>query len=115
MTRLTNIQLFCILVITMVPTPYQVLAKLLAVTVAHHGWLAILGSILPGFILVWAYYYILVNSSRPFPGLLEEHCGTVTGKILGFIIFGLPGSGEEPVIFANFFLSNVTRHASAFS
>lgn len=109
MTRLTNIQLFCILVITMVPTPYQVLAKLLAVTVAQHGWLAILGSILPGFILVWAYYYILVNSSRPFPGLLEEHCGTVTGKILGFIYiwtFYLVAV-KSLVIFANFFLSNV--------
>ncbi|MDD4775932.1 MAG: GerAB/ArcD/ProY family transporter [Syntrophomonas sp.] len=109
MARLTNIQLFCILLVTLTVTPYQVMAKMLAMILAQHGWMAILGSVLPGLLLVWIYYYLLTNSSRPFPGMLEEHLGPVLGKIIGFVyiwafflvvVISL-------VLFANFFLSNV--------
>lgn len=109
MARLTNTQLFCLLFVTMAVTPYQILAKLMAIILAQHGWMAILGAVLPGLILVWIYYYLMVNSERPFPGMLEEHLGAVLGKTLGFIyiwafflvvVISL-------VLFANFFLSNV--------
>ena len=109
MAKLTNIQLFCILFVTMAVTPYQVLAKLLAANVAQHGWVVIIGSIAPGLLLVWIYYYILVNSRRTFPGMLEEHLGTLIGKTLGFVyiwVFFLVVV-MSLVIFANFFLSNV--------
>lgn len=109
MARLTNTQLFCLLFVTMAVTPYQVLAKLMAIILAQHGWMAILGAVLPGLILVRIYYYLMVNSTRPFPGMLEEHLGAALGKVLGFIyiwafflvvVISL-------VLFANFFLSNV--------
>lgn len=109
MVRLTNIQLFAILFICMATIPYQVLAKLLAVSNAQHGWLAIIISVLPGLVLLLVYYFLLNNSRKPFPGLLEEHLGKIAGKILGFVyllsfflvvVLSL-------VIFANFFLSNV--------
>jgi len=109
LAKLTNIQLFCILFVTMAVTPYQVLAKLLAANVAQHGWVVIIGSIAPGLLLVWIYYYILVNSRRTFPGMLEEHLGTLIGKTLGFVyiwVFFLVVV-MSLVIFANFFLSNV--------
>lgn len=109
MVRLTNIQLFCILFVTTTVIPYQVMAKLLAVSTAQHGWLAILVSVLPGLPLVWVYFYLLKNSQGPFPGMLEEHLGKVTGKILGFIYLWAFFLVVVVclVIFANFFLSNV--------
>lgn len=109
MARLTNLQLFGILFVTMVVIPYQVLARLLAVSSAQYGWMAVIASILPGLALVWIYFYLLKNSQNPFPGMLEEHLGKVIGKILGFIYlwaFFLVVV-VSLVIFANFFLSNV--------
>ncbi len=89
--------------------PYQILAKLLAVSTAQHGWLAVVVAIIPGLILLWVYYYLLNNSQRPFPGLLEEHLGKFAGKLLGVIyIFAFfLVVVISLVLFANFFLSNV--------
>jgi spore germination protein KB len=107
--RLTNLQLFGIVFVIMFITPYEIMAKLLAMIAGQHGWITILGSILPGLLLVWIYYYILVNSERPFPGALEQYLGKFAGKALGFIYiwaFFLVAV-ISLAIFANLFLSNV--------
>ncbi|MGI6434048.1 MAG: GerAB/ArcD/ProY family transporter [Syntrophomonadaceae bacterium] len=109
MARLTNIQLFAILFVSMATIPYQVLAKLLAVSTAQHGWLAVIASVLPGLTLLWIYFYLLNNSHDPFPGMLEEHLGKIAGKILGliYLLAFFLVVVVSLVIFANFFLSNV--------
>lgn len=51
----------------------------------QNAWLAAFASLLPALFLGFMFLYIFQHSSRPFPELLEEHLGSVPGRILGFI------------------------------
>ncbi len=84
MNQISNLQIFCLLSASVIPLDY-LFVPMVTVHIAHNGaWLAFLLSILPTILLVYVYMYIIKNSTRPFPAILEEHLGKILGKAIGF-------------------------------
>jgi spore germination protein (amino acid permease) len=84
MARITNLQIYCLLMLTTAPLAFLAASMLVLHTTGTSAWLAVLASIIPGALLIYIYMYILKKSSRPFPVFLEDCLGTVVGKALGF-------------------------------
>ncbi|MDD4801351.1 MAG: endospore germination permease [Syntrophomonas sp.] len=84
MIRITNFQIYCLLLLTTTPLAYLVTPMMVTHIVDNNSWLAILTAIIPGALLIYVYIYILKNSIRPFPALLEDCLGSIIGKIIGF-------------------------------
>lgn len=59
----------------------------MASAAGNNASLAFLSTLIPGVLLVFVYIYILKNSSRPFPLMLEDHLGRPAGKVLGCFYF----------------------------
>ncbi len=85
MVRITNLQIYCLLMLTIAPLAYLVTPMVVVYLVNNSAWLAILASIIPGALLLYVYIYILKKSSKPFPACLEDCLGKVVGKIVGFL------------------------------
>ncbi|MEQ8201866.1 MAG: endospore germination permease [Syntrophomonadaceae bacterium] len=84
MNQISNLQVFCLLQASLIPTAYLFI-PMLTIHSAHNGaWLAFLLSVLPTALLAYLYTYVVRKSSRPFPASLEEHLGKLLGKIIGF-------------------------------
>ncbi len=85
MPKISNTQIFVILFITITSIPYIIIPKTLAKTAAQNSWLAALAALVPGVLAIYSYVFILKNSARPFPAMLEEHLGRLAGRMLGFV------------------------------
>jgi spore germination protein (amino acid permease) len=85
MIRISNMQIYCLLLLTTAPLAYLVTPMVVTHLVANNGWLAILASIIPGTLIIYVYIYILKKSPRPFPAILEDCLGKIVGKIIGFL------------------------------
>ncbi|QGU00531.1 hypothetical protein SYNTR_1937 [Candidatus Syntrophocurvum alkaliphilum] len=85
MTKISNFQLYCMLVLLSLPISFLVVPKQLALIIGHSGWLAVIASFFGALILIYAFVFILRKSTRPFPLMLEDHLGMVIGKILSII------------------------------
>lgn len=84
MFRITNFQLYCILVILVIPVAYLELASRLIAVLYNNAWLAVIAALIPGILLILMYSYIIKKSRYPFPLLLDEHLGKFLGRLLGF-------------------------------
>ena len=85
MNRISNFQIYCLLVTSTLPLAYLITPMIVIYAARNGAWLAVLTSIIPGLLLVYVYMYIIKKSSRPFPALLEDCMGKVVGKIVGFL------------------------------
>lgn len=85
MYRLSNFQLYCLMMILVAPVAFLEQPKRLANLVQHNAWLACLALVIPGFLIIKMFGYLIRKSNNPFPYLLEEYLGKVGGKILAFI------------------------------
>lgn len=87
--KLTDYQLYCILLILVTPVAYLELPKTLVHILFANSWLAVIAAAIPGLLLIQMYYYIVARSELPFPLMLEEHLGKVAGKLLGLLYIPL--------------------------
>lgn len=85
MNKISNFQIYCLLLVSIAPFSYLILPKQATEILANNSWIAILSSIIPSALLVFIYLYVIKKSSQPFPLLLEEHLGKILGKTLGFL------------------------------
>lgn len=85
MVRITNFQIYCLLMLTTAPLAFLASPMVAIHTVGTSAWLTVLASIIPGAFLIFIYMYILKKSSRPFPACLEDCLGKVLGKTLGLL------------------------------
>lgn len=109
MYRISNFQIYCLLVVLVGPIAFLEQPKRLAVLIYHNAWLASLATIVPGILIVIMFSYLISKSPNPFPTLLEEYLGKVLGRILAFIyvlIFILTTSFTLS-LFVNFVETNV--------
>jgi len=109
MTRISNLQIYCMLLLATAPLAYLVTPAVVMHLVGNNAWLAVLGAIIPGSLLIYVYSYILKKSTRPFPGMLEDCLGKVIGKILGFsyILVFLLGTAVTLRFFTSFIGSHI--------
>jgi spore germination protein KB len=109
MNKISNFQLYCMLLISVVPLAFLITPRFLTISLTNNAWLAIIASIIPGYLLIYIYGYILSKSQQPFPLLLEEHLGLIAGKIIGvsYILFFLLLGSFTLRIFVEFVETNV--------
>ncbi|NLB87986.1 MAG: GerAB/ArcD/ProY family transporter [Syntrophomonadaceae bacterium] len=109
MYRLTNFQLYCLMVMLVVPIAFLEQPKRLILLVEHNAWLACIAVIIPGFLIINMFTYIIKKSQNPFPYLLEEYFGKIGGKILAFIYIGvfILIASYTLSLFVNFVITNV--------
>lgn len=88
MGKISKFQLYCMMVIMTTPIAFLQAPKRLIHLVGNNAWLPALASIIPGILVIGLYAKLIEKSRQPFPLMLEEHLGTVLGKILGFIYIG---------------------------
>lgn len=87
--KLSEFQLYCILLILVAPVAYLELPHTLVHILFTNAWIAVLASLIPGLLLIQMYSYIINKSTQPFPLMLNEHFGKYFGWILGFLY--IPG------------------------
>ncbi|MDD3270060.1 MAG: GerAB/ArcD/ProY family transporter [Syntrophomonadaceae bacterium] len=85
MFRITKFQLYCMLLMLASPLAYLETPNLLIHNIYNNAWLAVIGSIIPGVLLMYMYSHLIKKSRHPFPLLLDEHLGFALGRIIGFI------------------------------
>ncbi len=109
MKRINAFQMYCLLLIMTMPLAFLIVPGLLTSYLANNAWLALLATIIPGTLIIYIYSSLVKKSRQPFPLLLEEHLGKITGKILGFIyiFFFILTSSFALRIFVEFIESNV--------
>lgn len=85
MIRLSRFQLYSILIIMLGPIPFLEIPKRITDILFNNACLAILAAVIPGLLIAAMFERIIKKSTHPFPILMEEHFGTILGKILAFI------------------------------
>ena len=86
--KITNWQLYCILILLTVPVAFLEQPHRLIHIAHNNAWLTFIPVLLTGTALIKIYDLIIKKSSAPFPILLDEHLGKIIGRILGlFYIF----------------------------
>lgn len=83
MIKITNYQLYCLLVMLVCPLAVLEQPHRLLPVAYNNAWLSFFPAIIPGILLILMYSQIIKKSRHAFPRLLEEHLGKATGKILG--------------------------------
>lgn len=109
MIRISNFQLYCILVTFITPLAFLDLPDVLADYTQQNAWIPAILALIPGYGLVLLFNYILQQSKDPFPHLLIEHLGQALGRILGFlyILLFLFLSSFSLRVFTDFIETNV--------
>ncbi len=109
MYRISNFQIFCILMILVGPIAYLEVPKRLTVLAFNNAWLAALLTVIPGILIILIFNYIIGKSQNPFPLLLEEYLGKIGGKILAgiYVIVFLFIVSFTLSVFVNFIITNV--------
>lgn len=85
MLRLSNFQLYCMLLLFCAPVAFLQVGKYAIELLLNNAYLAVLLTIVPGIPIIYMFSYIIQKSSSPFPFMLEEHLGKRTGRIVGFL------------------------------
>lgn len=109
MIRISNFQLYCILVGILTPMSFLEIPRLLAHLVNQNAWMPAFLAIVPGYGLVLLFNYILQHSKHPFPYLLIEHLGQPLGRILGvlYVLVFLFLTSQSLRFFTDFMETNV--------
>jgi len=107
--RISNFQLYCILVVFLIPLAFLEIPEILAGIVQQNAWMPAFFPIIPGYGLVLMYNYILQNSQQPFPDLLTEHMGKPLGWVLGlmYAVFFIFLTSFSLRLFTDFIETNV--------
>jgi len=82
--KISNFQLYTILVIYLAPLAYLEIPQVLANRLQQNAWMAGFLAIIPGYFMVFILSQILKKSRYPFPQLVIEHLGQPLGKVIGF-------------------------------
>jgi len=85
MSKITNFQLYCLLVILVCPVAVLEQPHRLLHIAHNNAWLPFIPVVFSGALLVFMYSHIIKKSSQPFPLMLEEHLGKILGRILGSV------------------------------
>ncbi len=85
MNKITNFQLYCILLIMIGPVSYLEQPHILIHSMKNDSWLGIIASIIPGLLITFMFSSIISKSRHPFPLLLLDHLGKTVGRAIGFI------------------------------
>lgn len=82
MQRISTFQIYCTLIVMIIPIAFLEVPKRQLVSLANNAWMAVPLSLLPGLLIFFMYMYIIRRSQTPFPAMLEEHFGSVVGRLL---------------------------------
>lgn len=109
MYRISNFQIYCLLLIALAPVAFLEVPKRLIVMAYNNAWLVIIATLLPGILIIMMFNYIIRKSPNPFPLLLEDYFGKIIGKFLAFtyIFVFLFIASFTLSIFVNFIETNV--------
>lgn len=109
MVRISNFQLYCILVTFLSPLAFLEIPDMVTNLLQQNGWMAVFLTIIPGYIMVFIFNHILKKSHYPFPQLLTEHLGQPIGKIIGvlYILFFVFLTSYTLRLFTDFIETNV--------
>jgi spore germination protein KB len=83
MEKITNFQLYCLLILLTLPIAFIEQPHRLIHIVYNNAWLTFIPVFFTGTLLILMYTQIINKSSQPFPLLLDEHLGKTLGRILG--------------------------------
>lgn len=84
MLRLSNFQLYCMLLLFSAPIAFLQVGKYAINLLLNNAYLAVLLTIVPAIPVIYMFFCIMQKSTSPFPFMLEEHLGPKAGKIIGF-------------------------------
>ncbi|HPT69259.1 MAG TPA: GerAB/ArcD/ProY family transporter [Syntrophomonas sp.] len=85
MNKLSEWQLYCILVLLTMPVAFLEQPHRLIHIAYNNAWLTFFPVLLTGALLIKMYEIIINKSREPFPVMLEEHLGKIAGRILGSV------------------------------
>ncbi len=109
MVKISNFQLYCILVIFLTPLAYLEIPEMMANLLKQNAWMTAFLSIIPGYLMAFVFNHILKKSNYPFPHLLIEHLGNPLGRGIGilYILVFLFLTSYDLRFFTDFIESNV--------
>lgn len=87
MRRVTIFQMYAALMIMTFPIAFLEVPKRQLVALSNNAWIPIVLSLLPGFLIFSMFLFIISRSQTPFPAMLEEHFGSVLGRVLQILYF----------------------------
>jgi len=109
MKRLTDFQLYCMLILLVMPVAFLKAPKRLIIILYQNAWIAPLLAVVPGILIIFLYACLIKKSKNPFPLMFEEYLGKPLNKILCFfyiIVFILAASFSLR-FFVDFMVTNV--------
>ncbi len=109
MIKITKFQLYCMLVLLVLPVGILEQPHRLIHLTYNNAWLTFIPVVFLGALLIFMYSHIIKKSNQPFPLLLDEHLGKIPGRILGsiYIFIFLLTSAFTLRIFVEFMKMNV--------
>jgi spore germination protein (amino acid permease) len=87
MQHISTFQIYATLVVMTIPIAFLEVPKRQLVSLGNNAWIAVVLSLLPGLLILFMYLFIIRRSQTPFPAMLEEHFGSVAGRILQMFYF----------------------------
>lgn len=85
MNKISEWQLFCMLALLTLPVAFLEQPHRLINIAYNNAWLTFIPVFLTGALLIKMYAIIINKSRTPFPLMLEEHLGIISGRILGSV------------------------------
>lgn len=85
MNKITEWQLYCILVMLTLPVAFLEQPHRLIHIAYNNAWLTFVPVLLTGTLLIKVYEVIIKKSREPFPVMFDEHLGKIVGRLLGFV------------------------------
>lgn len=87
MRQVTIFQMYAALMIMTFPIAFLEVPKRLLLALSNNAWIPLALSLLPGFLIFSMFLFIISRSQTPFPAMLEEHFGSVLGRVLQILYF----------------------------
>ncbi len=86
MNKISEWQLFCMLALLTLPVAFLEQPHRLINIAYNNAWLTFIPVFLTGALLIKMYAIIINKSRTPFPLMLEEHLGIISGRIWALYI-----------------------------
>lgn len=87
MLHISPFQIYATLLVMTMPIAFLEVPKRQLDSLGNYAWLSIALSLLPGLLILFMYMFIIRRSQTPFPAMLEEHFGSVVGRLLQIFYF----------------------------
>jgi spore germination protein (amino acid permease) len=85
MNKISDWQLYCILLLLTLPVAFLEQPHRLIHIAYNNAWLTLVPVFLTGALLIKVYEIIIRKSRGPFPLMLDEHLGIISGRLLGSV------------------------------